>query len=212
MVLIRGGRVKDLPGVRYHIIRGTLDAVGAAALQHQQEGALAGPLPGTASSGRRVDPCPVAVKFPSANPRPTKYSPGSAGRQAHEHGHAVRQEEPWPRDRVRRVRRDPGAPQEDPLRSPQGALDNVKPKVEVKSRRVGGATHQVPVGGPAGSARRRSRCAGWCRTRPARREEHGRAPGRGARREAARAAATVVKKEDTHKMADANKAFSHYRW
>jgi hypothetical protein len=45
VVLIRGGRVKDLPGVRYHIVRGTLDAVGAAGpSQHEQEGALAGAL------------------------------------------------------------------------------------------------------------------------------------------------------------------------
>jgi small subunit ribosomal protein S7 len=101
---------------------------------------------------------------------------------------------------------------EDPLVIFRRALDNVKPSVEVRSRRVGGATYQVPV-----------------EVRPVRRMSLGMrwlvsfARGRGEKSMADRLAGEIVdaansrgaaikKKEDTHRMADANKAFAHYRW
>lgn len=101
---------------------------------------------------------------------------------------------------------------EDPVEIFRKALDNVKPKLEVKSRRVGGATYQVPV-----------------EVRPERRVALGMrwlvsyARERGEKTMRERLAAEFVdasqmrggavkKKDDTHRMADANKAFSHYRW
>jgi small subunit ribosomal protein S7 len=101
---------------------------------------------------------------------------------------------------------------EDALVIFRRALDNVKPSVEVRSRRVGGATYQVPV-----------------EVRPVRRMSLGMrwlvsfSRGRGEKSMADRLAGEIVdaansrgaamkKKEDTHRMADANKAFAHYRW
>ena len=101
---------------------------------------------------------------------------------------------------------------EDPLAVFKKALENVKPNVEVRSRRVGGATYQVPVD-----------------VRPVRRVSLGMrwivqfARARGEKSMADRLAGelidaasgrgtTMKKKEDTHRMADANKAFAHYRW
>lgn len=100
----------------------------------------------------------------------------------------------------------------EPLETFRKAMDNAKPKLEVKSRRVGGATYQVPV-----EVRPERRVAlamrwlvGYSRTR-------------GEKTMCERLAAefvdaannrgnTIKKKEDTHKMADANRAFAHYRW
>ena len=92
------------------------------------------------------------------------------------------------------------------------ALDNVKPLVEVRSRRVGGATYQVPV--EVRPARRIS--LGDALARPARARPPREVDGRAARRRALDAAnnrgGAIKKKEDTHRMAEANKAFAHYRW
>jgi small subunit ribosomal protein S7 len=101
---------------------------------------------------------------------------------------------------------------EEPLEVFRKALDNVKPKVEVKSRRVGGANYQVPV-----------------EVRPERRVALGMrwivnySRGRGEKTMRERLAAELVdaaqlrgnavkKRDDTHKMAEANRAFAHYRW
>ncbi|MBN1959357.1 MAG: 30S ribosomal protein S7 [Deltaproteobacteria bacterium] len=101
---------------------------------------------------------------------------------------------------------------EEPLRLFKKALDNVKPLLEVKSRRVGGATYQVPV--EVRAERRNALAMRWiinyARTR-------------GERTMAEKIANEIIdasqnrgnaikKKEDTHKMAEANKAFAHYRW
>ena len=92
------------------------------------------------------------------------------------------------------------------------ALDNVKPAVEVRSRRVGGATYQVPV--EVRPTRREALAIRWLITAAKNRNEHTmeeRLAGELA--DAVNGRGTAVKKrEDTHKMADANKAFSHYRW
>ena len=101
---------------------------------------------------------------------------------------------------------------EDPLEVFRKALDNVKPKLEVKSRRVGGATYQVPV--EVRPERRVALAMRWI-------VNYSRDRGEKTMRE--RLAAeffdasqgrgnAVKKKDDTHKMADANKAFAHYRW
>ena len=92
------------------------------------------------------------------------------------------------------------------------ALDNIKPSVEVRSRRVGGATYQVPV--EVRIERREALAIRWLITAARKRNENTmeeRLAGELA--DAVNNRGTAVKKrEDTHKMADANKAFSHYRW
>jgi len=101
---------------------------------------------------------------------------------------------------------------EDPLTVFKQALDQVRPTVEVRSRRVGGATYQVPV--EVRSQRRMSLGMRWivlnARSRPEKtmvvklaNELMDAAAGRGG---------AMKKKEDTHRMAEANKAFAHYRW
>jgi small subunit ribosomal protein S7 len=101
---------------------------------------------------------------------------------------------------------------EDPIEVFRKALDNVKPKLEVKSRRVGGANYQVPV--EVRPERRVALAMRWL---------VGYSRSRGEKTMKERLAAELVdasqnrgnavkKKDDTHKMADANKAFAHYRW
>ena len=100
----------------------------------------------------------------------------------------------------------------DPLKVFRAALDNVKPVVEVKSRRVGGASYQVPV--EVRPSRRLSLAMRWIT---------GYAKGRSGKSmveklsgelldAANNTGASVKKREDTHRMAEANKAFAHYRW
>jgi small subunit ribosomal protein S7 len=101
---------------------------------------------------------------------------------------------------------------EEPLKVFKRALDNVKPVLEVKSRRVGGATYQVPV--EVRQDRRVALAMRWI-------IEYGSDRGEKTMMEklageimdaANNRGNAVKKKEDTHKMAEANKAFSHYRW
>jgi small subunit ribosomal protein S7 len=92
------------------------------------------------------------------------------------------------------------------------ALDNVRPLVEVKSRRVGGATYQVPV--EVRPVRRNSLAMRWLIDAARKRSEKSMAQRlAGELMDAAESRGSAVKKrEDTHRMAEANKAFSHYRW
>ena len=101
---------------------------------------------------------------------------------------------------------------EPPMKIFERAMDNVKPVIEVKSRRVGGSTYQVPV-----EVRRTRRAAlgirwliGFARKRPEKTMAERLA---GELMDAASQRGGAIKKrEDTHRMADANKAFAHYRW
>ena len=99
-----------------------------------------------------------------------------------------------------------------PIEAFHEALDNVKPSVEVRSRRVGGATYQVPV--EVRSERREALAIRWLITAARKRNENTMEERLAAElSDAVNNRGTAVKKrEDTHKMADANKAFSHYRW
>ncbi|PVH29444.1 30S ribosomal protein S7 [Pararhodobacter oceanensis] len=92
------------------------------------------------------------------------------------------------------------------------ALDNIKPSVEVRSRRVGGATYQVPV--EVRTERREALAIRWLIIAARKRNENTMEERlAGELSDAVNGRGTAVKKrEDTHKMADANKAFSHYRW
>jgi len=101
---------------------------------------------------------------------------------------------------------------DDPLKVFEKAMDNVKPVIEVKSRRVGGSTYQVPI--EVRPERRLALAIRWLINYAHSRPEKGMgaklagefldaAAGRGG---------AVKKREDTHRMAEANKAFAHYRW
>jgi small subunit ribosomal protein S7 len=92
------------------------------------------------------------------------------------------------------------------------ALDNVKPMVEVKSRRVGGATYQVPV--EVRATRRNTLAMRWVIDAAQARSEKSMSQRLAAEllEASENRGAAVRKREDTHRMADANKAFAHYRW
>ncbi len=100
----------------------------------------------------------------------------------------------------------------DPLSVFQSALDNVKPVVEVKSRRVGGSTYQVPT--EVRPSRKQALGIRWIINFARQRGEKTMALKlAGELIDAANARGLAVKKkEDTHRMAEANKAFAHYRW
>jgi small subunit ribosomal protein S7 len=101
---------------------------------------------------------------------------------------------------------------QDPLPVFHEAIDNVKPAVEVRSRRVGGATYQVPV--EVRPERRQALAIRWLIQAARDRSEHSMTEKlSGELLDAAnRRGSAVKKREDTHRMADANKAFAHYRW
>ncbi|MBO9419591.1 MULTISPECIES: 30S ribosomal protein S7 [Stappiaceae] len=101
---------------------------------------------------------------------------------------------------------------ENPIEVFHAALENVMPQVEVRSRRVGGATYQVPV--EVRSERRQALAIRWLIAAARNRNETTMVDRlSGELLDAANNRGTAVKKrEDTHRMADANRAFSHYRW
>jgi len=100
----------------------------------------------------------------------------------------------------------------EPIEVFHEALDNIKPSVEVRSRRVGGATYQVPV--EVRPERREALAIRWLIIASRARNENTMEERlAGELLDAVQSRGSAVKKrEDTHKMADANKAFSHYRW
>jgi small subunit ribosomal protein S7 len=100
----------------------------------------------------------------------------------------------------------------EPMDVLEKALENVRPMVEVKSRRVGGATYQVPV--EVRANRRNTLAMRWLIDASRKRSEKSMAHRlAGELSDASEQRGSAVKKrEDTHRMAEANKAFSHYRW
>ncbi len=102
--------------------------------------------------------------------------------------------------------------QADPLRVFHDALTNVRPAIEVRSRRVGGATYQVPV--EVRTDRGQALAIRWLITMARGRSENTMMERLSAELldAANNRGAAVKKREDTHRMAEANKAFSHYRW
>ena len=102
--------------------------------------------------------------------------------------------------------------EEDPLRVFKKAIENVKPAVEVKSRRVGGSTYQVPV--EVRPNRRLALSLRWLlQSAQSRGEKTMKQRLAGELMDAAQNRGVAIKKrEDTHRMAEANKAFAHYRW
>jgi small subunit ribosomal protein S7 len=102
--------------------------------------------------------------------------------------------------------------EKEPMEVFNKALDNVKPVIEVKSRRVGGATYQVPV--DIREPRKEALCMRWIIKAARDRSGHGMGERLAAELLDAynNTGTAFKKKEDTHKMAEANKAFAHYRW
>ena len=101
---------------------------------------------------------------------------------------------------------------QDPIAVFHGALDNIRPAVQVRSRRVGGATYQVPV--EVRTDRQQALAIRWLIDSLCKRGEHTMKERlSGELMDAMNGRGQAVKKrEDTHRMADANRAFSHYRW
>lgn len=101
---------------------------------------------------------------------------------------------------------------EEPIKFLEKAIENVKPVVEVKSRRVGGSTYQVPV--EIRSERRATLAIRWIINSAHSRSEKSMKEKLAAELmdAANNRGAAIKKKEDTHRMAEANKAFAHYRW
>jgi small subunit ribosomal protein S7 len=101
---------------------------------------------------------------------------------------------------------------ENPLAAFEQALENAKPSLEVKSRRIGGATYQVPIEIPA--ERRMSMAMQWIINYS--REKAGRSMEDGLAAELSdcflNQGSSIKKKDDTHRMAEANRAFAHYKW
>ena len=101
---------------------------------------------------------------------------------------------------------------EDPLAAFEQAIENAKPQLEVKSRRIGGATYQVPV--EIAPDRRISMAMKWIITHS--REKAGRSMEEALAMELTdcyqNQGTTIKKKDDTHRMAEANRAFAHYKW
>ncbi|NGX63006.1 MAG: 30S ribosomal protein S7 [Candidatus Anoxychlamydiales bacterium] len=101
---------------------------------------------------------------------------------------------------------------DDPLEAFERALENAKPSLEIKSRRIGGATYQVPI--EVAPDRRNALATRWIITYA--RSKVGRDMTEGLSTELSdcynNQGSTIKKKDDTHKMAEANKAFAHYKW
>ena len=223
VVLLRGGRVRDLPGVRYHVLRGVLDTQGVKDRKQSRS-----------KYGARRPKSAASRFFPAA--------PRRCGPEQGIHPMSRRR-----RPEKREILPDPkfgdqvlskfmnnlmldgkksvaetivyGAldtvqsrAKADPIALFHDALNNVKPAVEVRSRRVGGATYQVPV--EVRPERAQALAIRWLITAARGRAETTMAARlSGELMDAANNRGNAVKKrEDTHRMADANRAFSHYRW
>ena len=224
LVLIRGGRVKDLPGVRYHVVRGTLDAVG-----------VQGRKQGRSKYGAKRPEAVMAYGAADLEPTSTRTA-GSA--ECHDRREIPKRElpadplyqSPLVTKFINRVMSDGKRSTaerilyksfdiikektgDDPLKVFKKAIDNVKPSLEVKSRRVGGSNYQVPV--EVNPNRRLSLSIRWL-VGYARARGDGKTMQEKLANELLDAAnlrgGAVKKREDTHRMAEANKAFAHYRW
>ncbi len=203
LVLIRGGRVKDLPGVRYHTVRGTLDTSGVANRKQRRSkyGAKKGKyiMPRRRSpEKRKVLPDPkykdvVLAKFMNNLMKDGKKSVA----EKIVYGAF---------DQITKNSKD------DPLEVFMKALEEVSPVVEVKSRRVGGANYQVPV--EIRPARRQALAMRWIvEAARSRSEKSMDLRLAGELQDASQQKGSAYRKrEDVHKMAEANKAFSHFRF
>ncbi len=239
VVLIRGGRVKDLPGVRYHMVRGSLDTAGVkdrkqARSQVRREAPEEGTY--TTSAQSRTDSAPADL--PENRRRNQSIFRVTERKDTMPRRREIPKREILPDPKYKSVelakfmnvlmeagkksvaeRIVYGAFEvinkkggKDPLEVFTQALQNSRPMVEVKSRRVGGANFQVPV--EVRPVRRMALAMRWLREAARKRGEKSMgqrlaaelmdaAEGRGG---------AVKKREEVHRMAEANKAFSHFRF
>jgi small subunit ribosomal protein S12 len=203
IVLVRGGRVKDLPGVRYHIVRGTLDTAGVANRKRSRSkyGAKR-PKEGKAKKFKRqitADPkysSKIVAKL--INIIMVKGKKSLAESIVYGAFDIIKQ-------------KFPGG-EEDPLKVFNKALENIRPRLEVKPRRVGGATYQVPI--EVSQERGISLSLRWLKDFS--RGKKGKPMEERLAEEILAGfkgeGAAIKKRDDTHKMAEANKAFAHFRW
>ena len=203
MVLVRGGRVKDLPGVRYKIIRGSLDTQGVKARQagaqqvRRQEGEELMPRKGPAPKRPLVNDPVYGSQLVTQLVNKVLLDGKKSLAERIVYG------------ALEQARDKTGT---DPVVTLKRALDNVKPALEVRSRRVGGATYQVPV--EVRPERSVTLALRWLVSfSKARREKTMVERLANEILDASNGLGAAVKRrEDTHKMAEANRAFAHYRW
>ena len=204
MVLVRGGRVKDLPSVKYHIIRGTLDAAGVRDRKQGRSKYGAKTPSKSGARGCRAARTPRKAKYcrPRSRGRPSRFIDKVMG--------AARRTSPT--ESSARPSPGPRRLQEPRLEVLETALRNATPLIEVKPRRVGGATYQVPV--EIRGDRRVSLGVRWLVQSA--RKRTGKSMSEKLAAELVDAmnglGAAVKRREDTHKMAEANRAFSHFKW
>jgi small subunit ribosomal protein S7 len=199
VVLVRGGRVKDLPGVRYKVVRGTLDAAGVSDRK----------TPSTASRSSWL------VRRNQAEVRPIEPDALHRSRLVQQVINKVMLDgkkstaEHIVYDALSILGERSG---KDPVESLEESIKALTPVLEVRSRRVGGATYQVPVEVP--QRRARTLAVRWLVTFARQRRE---------KTMAQRLANELLdaqqqqggaykRKDDIYRMAQANKAFAHYRW
>ena len=203
IVLVRGGRVKDLPGVRYKVVRGALDTSGVRERSpgpqplRRQEGVLGMPRNGPATR-RELAPDPVyrsVLVTQVVNKMLSRGKRTLAERIVY--------------TALEQVQEKSGG---DPVAALKRAVENTRPEVEVKSRRVGGATYQVPV--EVRPRRATTLAIRWLTTYSRQRREKTMAERlAGEILDASNnIGASVKRREDMHKMAESNRAFAHYRW
>ena len=205
VVLLRGGRVKDLPGVRYHTVRGTLDTSGVDDRKQRRSKYGSKKHKKKKNMPRKG---PVPKRDILADPKFNSIKVAKFINQIMQRGKKSVAEKIM----YSALDQISAKSKQDPLKVFDDALDQVAPQVEVKSRRVGGATYQVPI--EVKSSRKMALAMRWLVTSAKKRSEKKMADklanelleasdGRGE---------AVKKRQDTHKMADANKAFSHFRF
>ena len=205
VVLVRGGKVRDLPSVKYHIIRGTLDAAG---VRDRKQGRSQ-----VRRQGRRAGRSSPMPRRPQT-PRKAKYAPTLTRTTDR---FVVKIMKDGKKGLAESILRQALARAEASSRRPglevlEAALRNATPIIEVKPRRVGGATYQVPV--EIRGDRRMSLGVRWLVQSA--RKRSGKSMSEKLAAELVDAmnglGAAVKRREDTHKMAEANKAFSHFKW
>ena len=201
VVLIRGGRVKDLPGVRYKVVRGTLDAAGVS--DRKQERSL---LRGQSFLMPRRSAAQIRPVEPDARHR-NRLVQQLINKVMSDGKKSLAERIVY--DSLAIVGERSG---EDPVEMLESAIKQLTPVLEVRSRRVGGATYQVPVEVPA--RRARTLAVRWLVQFARARREYSMAE---------RLASEILdanqqqgsawkRKDDIYRMAQANKAFAHYRW
>ena len=201
VVLIRGGRVKDLPGIRYKVIRAALDTAGVSDRKQARSkyGAKKSLMP------RRAD----------ITPRELEADPVHGSKLVTQFINAVMLD--GKRSTAERLVYDALAIVAEktgkaPVEALEGAVKTVTPVLEVRSRRVGGANYQVPVEVP--QRRARTLAIRWLVQFSRERREKGMQQKiAGELMDAINSqGGAFKKKDDIYRMAQANKAFAHYRW